>query len=118
MPSSATSSQSAASPVDQSGHDPVDDRSVDARRHRDGLDDTRAARPPGSVTEARDDRGRHEGSEPEAGDDRGGVRAGPNVENEHRSGADDRTEHSGSTDDRGDNGGNDHGGDSIDGSDG
>jgi hypothetical protein len=109
VPSSATSSQAAASHGESSRHDPLDDRSVDARRHHDRLDDSRATRPPGSGTEIRDDRGRHESSEPETGDDRGGDRAGSDVASDDRSGADDGTEHSGSHHVRGD----DHGGDSI-----
>jgi hypothetical protein len=113
VPSSATSGHPAASPGDDSRHDPVDDRSVDTRRHRDGLDDARAARPQSSATEARDNRGGHESSEPETGDDHGGDRAGPDVGIDHRSGADDGTEHRGSTHDRGDSGRDDHGGDSI-----
>jgi hypothetical protein len=109
VPSSATSSQPAASHDESSRHDPLDDRSVDARRHHDRLDDSRATRTPDSATEIRDDRGR-EGSGPETGDDRGGNRAGSEVESDHHSGGDDGTEHSGSNRDRG---GDDHGGDSI-----
>jgi hypothetical protein len=113
VPSSATSSQPATSPGENSRHDPLDDRSVEPRRHRDGLDDSRATRPAGRATDVRDDRGRHESSEPETGDDRGGGRAGPDVQSDHRSGADDGTEQSGSSQHRGDLGGDDHGGDPI-----
>lgn len=118
VPSSATSSQPAASPSDISSRDAIEDR-VDRLRDRDGLDDTPSARPAGSSTRTGDDHGRHHRSESETGDDRGGDHTRPDVEDGHHSGADDVTEHHGGGRGSGDNGGDDQsGGSSGHGSDG